>query len=165
MPKVDLDTRLEVLHEISEIFENKCNLCPYNAQNSRGEEYYYCRYECSVGQDLIKLGERYNGFKFNRKDVKSKGRPTVQITKDQCIELCKQGFSQKEMAKKLGVGITTIRNKFHQWGISFHQIAIESELNKIIELFKKGYTQSEIANQLDLGLSRVHRRLKSEKLI
>ena len=85
-------------------------------------------------------------------------KPVRKDVEELTIKLYKQGYKQKEIAKKLGVAESTVSDILKPYKSK------KSERNQtIIELSQQGYTQQQIANMVDCGKSTVIRVLNAYK--
>lgn len=85
-------------------------------------------------------------------------KPMRKDVEELTIKLYKQGYKQKEVAKKLGVAESTVSDILKPYKSK------KSERNQtIIELSQQGYTQQQIADMVDCGKSTVIRVLNAYK--
>jgi DNA invertase Pin-like site-specific DNA recombinase len=166
MSKVDKNTRLQILFQVDHLLNDQCAGCPHNAFNNYVGDPEYCRNKCEIGLRLQQLGEKYCGSKFIDlyDDESELGRPKVELDKNICRNLYRNGLTKTKIGDKFNVNRATIAKLFKEWGIKDSELNI-NEINQIKQLHKQGFSQTEIGKEMGLSPSVVHKRLKKLKLI
>lgn len=81
------------------------------------------------------------------------------------IELYKSGFKSPEIAKRYGVGCTTITRALKRNNIELTGVKIELDSSEIVRLYESGVSENAIAGQFSVSRSVIRRRLIESNVV
>lgn len=96
-----MNRRQELLHEQMQIFENHCNICPYNEPEFRNSHCLGCEYYArlrKIGNDLL----------FDTSSTRLNNGKGWKFSKEWYLGLKSQGLNDKQVAKRARISTATL---------------------------------------------------------
>lgn len=144
----------EVIKEISLLLDKYCEDCEVKKtiRKAHGEHnaQIYCADICKTGIKLKKLGQKL--------EPETRIARKLDSTYYQTLKL--QGLTDAEIAKKFGMGHTTLSRRKKIWGVHYPQVTEKFNQHSKLEylrLKEQGYSDAGVARAWRIGNSTIRR--------